>query len=337
MKHGVFTILGLLAFLVINAQGEMNNLALEPNLMFCKPGVTNKSPGKGLTIDYTYNPEFKMRPTNAETPSEVEANKRFLSKIKIPLLYKGRAKLMLGFKYAFEKYSFEEIDPENYSLFKHINEKKLKDAESAAYLIVPINHKFYTSFRFSVAYRGDYDGFLSTNSDFATYRAAGVLGIKKHKDLEYGVGIYYSKNIRRAIAYPFGFVNWTINDRWGLESAIPVSTKLRHNLKDGNLVLFGLDYSAQSYGLHVNDIASLSPSNENILYHYRRSSIETSVSYMRNLTSWTWVQFKLGYSINVNSQAREIHEQITYDLRPSGSIVGTVSFFLSPPKKYLNK
>ena len=334
MKKGLFTIYLLLAVIGLQAQGDISNLALEPQILFCKPGVCNKSPGKGLLIEYSYNPEFKMRPTNAEQPTHVEANKRFMAKIKVPLVNKDRVKFLLGFKYATEKYNFDHIDPENYPLFKRMNDATLKDAESAAYLILPINHNYYTSFRFSTSFRGDYGTFMNTNQRYLTYRAAGIFGVKKSENLEYGFGIYFSKNIRRSIAYPFGLLNWTFNDKWGLEAAIPVSIKIRHNINEGNIMLFGAQYSTQSYTLDTRDAFSTTSIDQS-LFHYRRGSIETSVGYMKQMTGWTWMEFKLGYSININSDARDIYNGLEYDLRPTGSIVGTVSFFLSPPKKYL--
>ncbi len=334
MIKGLTTLTFFFTTVLLFAQGEMNNLALETNPFLCKPGVINKSPGKGLLIDYTYNPEFEMRPTDAENASEVRANQRFTSKLKIPIINCQRTKFLIGFKYALERYSFEEIEPENYPLFKRLNETNLKDAEMAAYLIVPINHKYYTSFRVSSSFRGDYSGFVNTSNKYGTYRAAGIFGVKKSDNIEYGIGIYYSKNIRRTRVYPFGFLNWTFNDKWGLESAIPISTKLRRNFKNGNMMLMGVDYSTQSYAVNVEDVsASILPNPS--LYHYRRASIEFSLSYLKQFTGWTWMQYKIGYAVNVNSEARDLPERMTYDLRPTGSIVGTVSFFLSPPKKYI--
>lgn len=334
MKQGISIFYFLFVFFGLHAQGDVSNLALEPQPLFCKPGVSNKSPGKGLLLEYSYNPEFKMRPTISETPSEVEDNQRFMGKIKIPLVNSKRIKFLLGFKYAMDQYSFENIDPENYPLFRRMNEKTLRDAESAAYLIMPLNHKYYTSFRFSTSFRGDYGKLINPHSRYATYRAAAIFGIKKHEDLEYGFGIYYSKNIRRSIAYPFGLLNWTFNDKWGLEAAIPVSIKVRRNLKEGNILLFGTQYSSQSYTIDTREAFSTTSIDQS-LFHYRRGSIETSVSYMKQMSGWTWMEFKLGYNLNINSDARDIYNELEYDLRPTGSIVGTVSFFLSPPKKFL--
>ena len=63
--------------------------------------------------------------------------------------------------------------------------------------------------------------------------------------------------------------------------------------------------------------------------------MEISTSWMNKMKGWVWMQYKVGYYVNLNSEARNLTDDLTYDLRPTGSIVGTVSFFLSPPKKYL--
>ena len=334
MTKGIFTFIFSITATTILAQGEMNNLALEANPNLCKPGVFNKSPSKGLSISYTFNPAFKMHPVNAETASEVQANQRFSSKIKIPVLNCRRAKFLLGFKYATERYRFENISPENHALFHRLNKAQLKDIESAAYLFVPINQTIYTSFRFGASFRGDYSDFINTNSDYATYRLAGMVGIKKNEDFEYGMGIYFSKSIQRMNIYPFGFLNWTFNEKWGLEAAIPMSVKLRRNFNEGNLLLFGVDYSSQNYTLQVA-VPSNNTQLEKLTYHYRRASMEISASYLKQFSGWAWMQYKVGYYLNLNSAARDLTNDLNYALRPSGSIVGTVSFFLSPPKKYL--
>lgn len=322
--------------LAMHAQVEINNLAMESTPFLCRPGVTNKTPSKGLAIGYTYSPEFKMRAPNAENRNEVERNERIGGKLKIPLINQPKLKFMLGFKYAYERYYFDDIDPENYPLFKRMNDVPLKKSEAAAYIVRPINHKYYTSVRLSAGYQGDYDGFVSLGERFAVYRAAGIFGVKKSDDLEYGFGVLYSKNVRRTSVYPFGFFNYTINDKWGIESAIPVKIKLRRNFNERNIATFGLEYDSQNYSIRVQEPTDgLVPALENTTYHYRRSSLQVSGSYFKQTSDWTWLEFKLGYNLNLGSQALDLPEHQTYDLNPTGSIVGSVIFFISPPRKYL--
>lgn len=344
MKKAAFsTFLTLMTFWA-TAQVDVgsNDLTTESTPFLCRPGVNHKSPGKGVAINYTINPEFRMQAPNGFAESktkEVESNHRFGGKLKIPILNRSNVKFMLGFKYAVEKYNFDDIDPENDLLFSHLNDATLRKSEAAAYLVLPINHKYYTSFRLSAGFQGDYNQFVSLDNRFGVYRAAGIFGVKKSDDLEYGLGLLVAKNIRRTAVLPFGFVNYTMNDKWGIEAAIPANLKLRHNIAEGKIALFGLEYSSQNYTLNLDQPSVLENPNTqsvNNLYHFRRSSFQITTSYMRQLSSWTWAEFKLGYVLDLNSDARDFNEMQTYDLQPTGSILGTVTFFLSPPKKYLN-
>ena len=340
MKKAVLLLFFIFPAFWATAQIEFgsNDLTTESTPFLCRPGVHHKSPGKGVAIHYTFNPDFYMKAPSGlgETKQEVKSNHRFGGKLKVPILNRNNVKFMFGFKYAVEKYDFEDIDPENDLLFKHLNSTTLRKSEAAAYLILPINHKYYTSFRFSAGFQGDYDGFVNMAERFAVYRAVGMFGVKKNENLEYGLGVVFSKNIRQRNVLPFGFFNYTINDKWGIEAAVPARLKVRHNFAEGKIALLGLEYSSQNYSLDLGDPNNTVTPSPGTLFLYRRSSLQLTGSYMHQISDWTWMEFKLGYVFDFNSEARDFREMQTYDLQPSGSILGTVTFFISPPKKFLN-
>ncbi|MFQ5447849.1 MAG: DUF6268 family outer membrane beta-barrel protein [Saprospiraceae bacterium] len=331
------TFFTLLFSLSMDAQVSINNLATESNSFLCQPGVIHKTPGKGASISYNFNPDFQMRPPNAENPSEVRRNERIKAKLKVPLVNSRQFKAMLGFHYSIERYHFDKIDPENYPLFKRLNETDLKSAGMAAYFVVPINEKYYTSFRLSASYLGDYSKFISFDSRYSVYRVAGLFGVKQRDDLEYGIGLLYTKSFRRTSLFPFGFYNQTFNKHWGIETAIPVSLKGRYNFNDGKMMLFGTEYSSQNYAMNVSEpvMNPFHKQPEKAPYHYRRSSLDLTVSYFHQLSGWTWLEFKTGYAFSLSSQAKDLPENISYDLKPSGSMVGMVTLFISPPKYLL--
>ena len=318
----------------------MNNMVTESSPFLCQPGVVNRSPGKGASFTYSLNPDYKMRANDAENLSKIRRNERFDSKLKVPLYNSDKAKVLLGFQYTLERYHFLKINPDNYPLFKRLNETDLKNTGIAVYLVCPVNHKYYTSFRLSANWQGDYSTFVSLDNRYAVYRAAGIFGVKKRDDLEYGVGLLISKGFRNTSVVPFGFYNQTFNKHWGIETAIPTSIKLRYNFDEKRLAMFGTEYSSQNYALAVKEPA-MNPFGSNKLekapYHYHRSSIDLIATFYQQLSGWTWLQVKGGYAFNLNSEARDLPEKLTYNLQPSGSMVGMVSFFISPPKHFMNK
>ncbi len=315
------------------AQLSPGTLATDVNPFLCQPGVVNKSPGKGASISYTFNPDYKMRPPDAESDSKIRRNERFSTNLKIPLINGDKFKALIGLQYSVERYHFTKIVPENYPLFKKLNESDLKSAGVAAYFVVPINHRFYTSFRLSAGWNGDYSNFLSLDNRYATYRAAGLLGVKKGNSLEYGIGLVFTKGFRNNGLVPFGFYNQTFNKRWGIEAALPTSIKGRYNINPRMLTMFGVEYSSRSYALAVKE-PSMNPfiPTEKAPFNYHRSGIDLVSSFYRQLSGWTWLEFKGGYSFNMNSEARDLPAQQSYNLSPSGSWVGMVSFFISPPR-----
>ena len=49
------------------------------------------------------------------------------------------------------------------------------------------------------------------------------------------------------------------------------------------------------------------------------------------------MQIKAGYAFDSKSDARDLPRRLTHDLKPSGSAIGVLSFFLSPPKQCFEK
>jgi hypothetical protein len=319
---------------VLHAQVSLSNIGIESPPSLCKPGVVNKAPGKGAAFTYTFNPDYKMRAPEAEKPVKVRRNERFDTKLKVPLIHQPKFSFMLGFQYTLERYHFLSIIPENYPLFKRLNETDLKTASVSAYVIRPLNHKLYTSFRVSASWHGDYDKFVSFDNRYAIYRVAGLIGLKKNDYVEYGVGLMFNKGFRNTRLLPFGFYNRTFNDHWGIEAAIPVSIKGRYNFSPRTLILFGSEYSSQNYALKVKEpsMNPFQPQPEKAPYHYHRSSVDLTASLYQQLSGWTWIEFKAGYAFNLNSQARDLPARQNYDLQPSGSLLGQISFFVSPPR-----
>ena len=312
------------------AQEISETLIIDQEINFCQPGVINKSPGKGLMLDYRIRPDFKFSGKEIQD-SPVENNIRFNSKLKIPVFIKPGFKLLIGFQYMIERYNFDDLNANNFPLFTAIDNQNLRTSRVSVYISKPFNERFYSSFRLGVSYSGDYEKFATTDNRYATYRAVGVLGFKKSENLEFGGGIMSSYGFRNAtnLPIPFLFVNHTYNDRWGIEFAIPISLKLRHNIKDGSLLLFGPQFRSRNYSL---DIPSFIRENNDII-HFRRAAVETSLTYQQRVKSWIWVEANMGYNFNFKTEIVNTTTNLERKLTESNGIVGSVGIFLSPPAK----
>jgi len=310
------------------AQEISETLIIDGEVNFCKPGVLNKSPGKGLLLDYRYQPNFTFQ--SDEVPaSKVDNDIRINSKLKIPLVIKPGFKLLIGFRYQIENFNFEPSDANNSPLFSSIDGKDLKTTGAAIYISKPLNEHLYTSFRFGVSYAGDYSRFSTAQDRYATYRAVGILGIKKREDFEYGFGLMYSKSFRNVIALPFGFLNRTFNSKWGIEFAIPLSFKLRRDFKDGSLLMFGPQFASRSYSIDVQQ----SDTETVDIFHFRRAGVETMLTYQQRIKGWFWVEANVGYLANLKAKVKDTSINRETKLNQSNSVFGSIGIFLSPPSK----
>lgn len=321
----------------VSAQVNMNSVLLDPNPFLCQPGVVNKSPGKGASFTYSVNPDYKMLSPDAEKPTKVRRNERYDTRLKIPIVSAPQFKFMIGLDYTLERYHFLDIDPDNYPLFEHLNETELKNSGISASFFHPINHRYYTSMRMSANWQGDYTSFITLDSRYAVYRITALLGVKKRDNLEYGGGILMNKGYGGSSIVPFGFYNQTFNEHWGVEAVLPTSVKLRYNFKEGRIAMIGTEFTSQNYALNV--AVPIAPANQtkDALYHFRRASIDMVGTYYHRLSGWTWLQFKAGYAFDNNSGAKDLLRNLNHRLKPSGSVIGMVSFFISPSKPCADK
>jgi hypothetical protein len=310
----------------------------ETGAPLCSPGVINKAPAKGVSFTYSFNPDYVMRPVATEAAGKVRRNEFFDLRLRAPLYRSEKLKVILGFQYTLERYHFNQRSSESHPLFRHLDNNGLKNAGIAAMIVHPINHRFYSSFRLSANWQGDYPQFLNPGMRYAVYRAAALLGLKKNERLEYGLGLVVSKGFQQANLIPFGFYNQTFNEHWGIECTIPSSFKVRYNFSTRSIAQLGTELNNQNYSMLVNPQTpqqGLHSPAQRDPFNYQRSYLDIVGSYYQHLSGWAWVQLKLGYGINVNSKARDIPLRQDFDLRPSGAMVGMISFFLSPPKNLL--
>ena len=314
----------------LKAQEISETLIIDRDVDFCKPGVTNKSPGKGLLLDYRIQPNFQLQDNNGQQ-FNTNTNTRFNSKLKIPLVVKPGFKLLLGFQYMTERYEFGGEEKIVAPLISRIDNRNLKTFRSALYVSKPLNEKYYTSFRLGVSYTGDYGNFVTLEDRYATYRAVGIFGIKKRSDLEYGYGIMFSTSFRNTIAIPFGFYNRTFNEKWGVELAIPISLKVRRNFAHGGLLLFGPEFNSRSYSLDVGE------GQETTIFHYRRAAIETRATYMQRIKGWLWVEMNVGYATNLKAKIEDtsLGSEVLYN--QTNGVFGSIGIFLAPPTNRKSK
>lgn len=304
----------------------------------CSPGVINKSPSKGLVLEYGINPNIRLNSENTtatSTPTKVGVNKRYKIKLKAPILIKEKIKLLVGWNFYGEEYSFDQIGQENASIFNTIDDKQLKSSRLSIYMIRPINHKYYFAVKGVASFNGDYDGLINFSNRYTKFDVATIFGFKKRSNVEWGLGLLVRRSfLNNFPVLPFGIYNHTFNDRWGIECTIPTSVMGRYNFNDRNVFLFGPKFDSRVYSIDVQN-----PVTDKLDPHtMRRSHLSFSVRYDHNIKSWLWMELSTGYVRNFTTRFDDLDDSATpeiVEVRPSNGPFFKFGLFLSPPRSIM--
>ena len=295
----------------------------------CTPGVINKSPGKGLLIEYKLTSGGSFTPDEVATgisPSKVSQLSRLRLRLKVPVIIKPKTKFLLGVDHFQEQYQLNFIQPAFAQQLNLIDGTTLKSSRLTAYLLQSVGETNYLGFQARVAYNGDFSGVINTDAYYRQIRISAIWGIKKREDLEWGIGLFYNDNFTRKIILPFALFNRTFNERWGLEAAFPVSVLMRYNFTPRSLLLFGPEFSSAAYALR---------GTQNLVaeeYFFRHTELNFGAKYERELTPWIWANIHAGLQINFDSEYQKAAN--SSDLFEPDLITGAflkIGLFLSPP------
>ncbi|MEM6316900.1 MAG: DUF6268 family outer membrane beta-barrel protein [Bacteroidota bacterium] len=296
----------------------------------CSPGVINKSPGKGLLLEYKINSGGSFTPDEVPTgiqPSRVNNLSRFRFRIKIPIVLLPRTKVLLGFDHFQEQYDFNFIQPAFARRLNLLDGTTLKSTRLTAYLLQSVGENNYLGVQARLGYNGNYSGLVEMDNFYRQIRLSAIWGVKKRDDLEWGVGVFYSENLNRKIALPFFLYNRTFNERWGIEAAFPVSIMMRYNFTPKSLLLFGPEFSNAAYGLRGE---ATQVDND---HYFRHTELQLGAKYERELLPWVWANVHAGLQVNFDSEyesATDSNEIFEPDLITG--VFFRVGVFLSPPQ-----
>ncbi len=298
--------------------------------LFCKPGVINTSPGKGILVEYGSAPISALHSYNSDSGQKRRIDddvEQLLVKLKVPLVHKPGLTMLLGFEHSRERHGMELPTNAENILLETLDDQTLKISRAAFYLLKPLNDKFYFGLRADASFNGDYEGLVKTNERYGVYRAAALVGFKKRKDLELGMGVLYNNSFRREIVVPFFLYNQTFNEKWGIESVLPVNIKGRYNINDNSLVLLGAEYVSNVYSMNIET------PQEPTIYNFKSSGLLFSLDWQQRLTPWIWVSVQGGYAHSFDAVFENTGTRAEVPITPAGGVFGRIGIFVSPPSK----
>ena len=309
---------------------------------FCKPGVVGKSPSKGILFDYTMLPNIKVNPYNKgikDLNTQNTSSNRFRFKMKVPIIHKPNFTLLLGFAHYREEYHVSDLSNGELSILNAIHDQSLKSSRLSINILKPLNEKVYLAFKGDASFNGDYNGIISFDNRYLKYNIGLLVGVKPRPDIEWGAGLLFrSSFVKSSIpVLPFAIYNRTFNEKWGIETILPVSIKARYNFNPKNLILFGPEYESRSYSLgNINSATSNNTGNISEFF-MKRSELKFSVTYEHQISDWVWFNVQTGYSHNFNTSFTEIDfkgQTLPVSVvSPADGVFFKVGVFISPPRK----
>lgn len=299
---------------------------------FCVPGVENKSRSRGVEIFYSVSGGGDIQVASEEPPtqiSQMQSFEQFGLKIHIPVILKPALKVLLGYSYQPERFRYGSLSSELQPLVSHFQYQSLKSNAYSLTAAKSLNDHNYIGVRAKVAFNGDYDGWMNFESRYRTMNIIGLFGIKKNEDFEWGVGVYYTQNMRRALLLPFAMMHKTFNDKWGIELAPPAYVYGRYNINEKSMILFGGEYASRIYAF---DTQKKNAQSLPIEYTLNHAEINAVVSLERQIVPWVWFNIKGGYQFSLRNrfETDELPDTKLY-ITPPNAPFFQMSLFLSPP------
>lgn len=311
-------------------------IELSKELCFCKPGVTNKSRGKGVFFQYGINKGFFLTPSGIDRENllsaEVEYQTYIKAKVKIPIVNIPGFKFLAGYEFDAETFHFSSFGNSHSDVFQNLDNRTLKTNKFTLYLSKSFDEKYYAIMRLRASYNGDYGGVVSFANRYAGYSVSALFGVKPNPDTEWGAGLSFSSNFIRTRIWPFLIFNKTFNDKWGLESVIPVQVFGRYNISTYSVLLFGTAFRSKNYSWDVFDTQS----NQDFNYHLRHASINPQISYDQRILPWVWLNTKVGYTIPFSTEFNNIDlPEAYFEAKPENNLFFKIGLFLSPPSQFV--
>ena len=303
--------------------------------LFCQPGVTNSSKGRGLLLQYGGVGSYSLTPAGSLSDgfntSTVSLTERVTAKIKIPVWNAPSLKVLLGYEYGAETLRFSQIGAFHGEVFKSLDGNPLRTNKYSLYITKSFDEKYYAGLRLRSSFRGDYAQGMTLDTRYATYSGLAILGVKPRPDLEWGIGLTYSDNFFTKQILPFALYNQTFNDKWGIESVLPVQIMGRYNFTPLSMVLFGMEYQSQSYAIDVEGkyAETIHP------YYFKHSEVALKASFDQYLGSWIWLNLEAGFQLPVQTRFDDsIDAANSFQSRAGAQPFFNLGLFLSPTGRH---
>lgn len=313
-----------------------NQLETATNLqdVYSRPGVRNQSRSRGLELSFRNvqgSVLQKDQEQNSYVPAATNHLDNFVLKVRFPIINKPDFKLIAGYTHERESYDFRRLGERNQELYKTLDASVFKRNAFNLFLNKPLNDRYYLIFTGQIAFNANHEGWIDFDRANSNSLLVGAFVNKRSEDFEWGVGGAFVRNLEKENrVLPLLIFNKNISEKWGVEGALPISFFVRHNLKEGSILLTGVNFSSQAYAFNNPNFTI---ENEYILDH---SELLASVLLEQRIIPWVWMEAQVGCQINFNNNLSVVgREDLLVQFDPTDAFFFKIGVFVSPPDKFM--
>jgi hypothetical protein len=303
---------------------------------YCVPGVLGVPRVKGVIIKQEQFLDYGIKSkgeTGEITKAEIRRNRRWDFKVKAPIIIKENFKAVVGLSYSLAEFYFENPNTLTLPFHQNLEDRSLKSVKGDVVLVKPTLGRKYYILRLSAGFNGDYNSerFGEDKSEFLKYSITSLVGWKKNDYLSYAVGVSLGYNFGKKSIVPIFSYNRTFNRRWGIESVLPSSAKLRYNtLNKKSYFYFTTEFKGANYSLNLSD-------SQNSLIYLDTSELRLMLIWEREIHDWLWFGIESGYRKNISfdlADSPDIGSDIIIDTSLNDAFVFNLSIFIVPPRRF---
>jgi hypothetical protein len=338
----------------VSGQNDSLNYVKISSPKYCNPMLSGMAPSKGFSISYERVGNSQIKSVSRDTAignasASMERNNRFELNAKIPIITKGKFKLIGGFRYFYEDFIFKNSSGfSSYPLYSNLQKKHLKSIGVNLSMLKSVNEETFWILRSDFDLNGDYTNDQLPTSSFIKVSAAFLYGKKKCETKSTGLGIFINYALGRQTIFPVYLYNNTFNKHWGIEALLPAYLKGRYNFSEKSLLLFGYDIEGASYNLSINNPAI----SQYQSLQLRKSNVRLVAEFQKELYKFVWFSIAAGIRQPINFNITTRHDRGGYfsfsrfSIIPGNQLIKNTlslapfinaSIFITPPKTLMNK
>ena len=284
------------------------------SVQYCTQKVRRLSPTKLLSLGYEWQNGGSYQPgppTQGASPAIYYQPEKIRSvygarfAASAPVISNTRMILNLGANYYESKFRMEKPDGNSWVPAHNLLDDGMRTVGVSATLFKPWNAR-----RFSIAFvQTDWSGnytwsTLKERFPNPTFTFAGFYGWKPNENFMWALGFTQSWRGGGIAYFPLLFLNYTINDKWGLEILAPARAHVRYNFSVRSLLMLGYEIEGNSYQMHLSENTSGQTNTYNQL-ELRRSELKPRLIYEQQLYGFIWLSAQVGYRVSANFNLSE--------------------------------